>query len=368
MINKFRLIYLLLIAFLAIVLVADEFNLILRYVKYILPLIFIILLIQLRHIRKPDPRLFTFLKVYFVIIAINGLLLFFNDTKLIQFIKEVTFMISPLLLVIFLSTLKLPEEKLITWMMLLPAAIYSFIYAAKILSFFTNSPGLISLFVTSTTSTESQLSFALGLSFLYFLTRKKYRLSAVLFLFVLLSFKRIVVAAALLTLLGHLFIPQSLTERKLGIFRTVQFIGYSTFFVLLVFLFAGTWDSFFSSNAISLNGLTQGRYNGYKVVLSSFDFFSFTGAGLGSTYSFLESINYPMLNLHSDHLKLLIELGVPLYLIWLYYFIRTGTFDKNSFLTVSFFGLVLLTDNISIYFIPLFYYYFIQFLNSNYEA
>lgn len=360
--------YLILVLIVLTTLISDELNLTLRYIKYLLPFILLLALSQGAKIQKPDFRLLNLAVIFFFILTLNSIHIIFRSDGLPQFLKESLFILAPLIFVLLVSTFGKPRQTVVTLLMILPMIGYFATHIVEILVILKSLSSIVGSFVTSSIETESQLSFVLGFSYIYFLTRKRKYLTIISFLFVLLSFKRIVIGSCLLVTLLYFFIPDTFVKKNISLFRLMVFSSTLTLTILLYFLMEGKWNSFFLANEINLNALTQGRYDGYSVVLNQFSYFSFTGSGLGSVANYLDLINYPMLNLHNDHMKYLIEFGLLLYVVWLYSIIRFGIFNMKSLINTSYFMLVLLTDNISIYFMPLFYYYLIQSLNSNVEA
>jgi len=337
----------------------------LKYLKYGLPvLLAVVLLASSKKInfRKSDfkynPRyryLIGLSSFYFLVCSVNLVKGFSNP----RFYQEFYFVLSPLLFALLLFYLR-PAKNYLRAVYLLFWGITAAFIAEKF-PFFLDElrhPSiLVDAFLTSELPTESNYAFEFGLFAIVFLERRNKTYSLLSLLFLLLSFKRIAIAAVFIyvvlalfrKLFGQSFNP---ANRKGLIFLTnCLVVG-----VLFLF-FSGTFDEMIENTfGVSSNFLTQGRYNIYQDIFHHFGHIDFLGFGLGAINTFLSNTGYELVNLHSDVLKVFFELGPVAFVFWIYFFYKWS----NSFLSTClaiYINVLFLTDNVFIYFDVMFVFY-----------
>ena len=220
---------------------------------------------------------------------------------------------------------------------------------------------------------EVNEAFIFGIYSIYFFVQKRRKLCLASILFTLLAGKRIAIGVTLVTLI---VIYISKLIKKQSILTMAYFISIVFSYIYIYMIKYGKLIEIFRQYNID----DTGRNYIYSFVSSYYDFkIGFMGTGIG-----IESIvakNTIFSNLHSDTLKIYIELGFLGYLV--YYLIGFGVYriinKSNKKLAIIYLSIMLysnliyLTDNVSIYYVYLFPIYALIFneficLRRNYNV
>ena len=258
-------------------------------------------------------------------------------SKEINGAKDVFFIASYTLPLLLFSTEKLKVESLF-WL-------YSFFFAISTLD---QKIGQFSI-SDSTTFLESAHSFVYGAFLIYFLIKKKYFLSALSIIIMLVTLKRIALIGALMCIaiwcLPEKF-KNSLTSAK-------SILAFNTIGLLIIFaLTNGSLNELIES--ISGKGaaeFTLGRTYHYIGVVA--DILQnprnlIFGNGAGSAYEkaiFDYSSTTP--NLHSDTLKIFYEAGAICFILFFYFIAKTSS--PTHRILIIYASTLFLTDNVLIY-------------------
>ncbi|PHK24661.1 hypothetical protein VF13_42800, partial [Nostoc linckia z16] len=228
-----------------------------------------------------------------------------------------------------------------------------------------NLPRLIMRFVDALTlsqfETESWMAFPMGLFSLYYIMEKKHGRALLAIACFLLCFKRIAMVGFATSLIAYIvvFILLKKDFRKAVIVRA--FVILNAALIICLFLFI---DGFFTKliyreTGITINHFSQGRFAIYNDAITHFQERIFTGSSLGMTHDFLKYKYTDIEFLHSDILKLILELGIFPFLLWLVGFMYINIFTKKAVCIVLFINILFLSDNVFIYFDTLFLFYII---------
>ena len=216
--------------------------------------------------------------------------------------------------------------------------------------------------------TESWMAFPFGLFSLYYILQKRKLRSIFALLFFVLAFKRIsILAVCLALLIFWFFYKYRKKEFKPNIALIWFIVLNSTLLVVIYSFIQGDFDSIIKDvTGLSPNHFTQGRLRIYTDSVNHFDENLLFGNSLGSTNIFL-SENFPDIHfLHSDILKIILELGIVSYLIWLFVFFKINLVNTKAIPVLIFMNILFLSDNVFIYFDTLFIFYLMIVLyNSN---
>lgn len=224
-----------------------------------------------------------------------------------------------------------------------------------------------SFFITSKTNTESTFALAYGLLFFFFFLEKNWWYSAISFLLVIIGGKRIVLATVVLLAIALPFIYRLFKKKKWLLFLG---IGLFNVFVIsfYIILANGFLDNLiYSATGLSIEYITKGRTSVYSLVIENTGYIKAIGDGLGFTSSILQKSDFILELMHSDILKLYLELGVfglTAYLISIY---LLGLSNVKSLIIVTYINIIMSTGNPLIYFhvMTIFYVIIIFYLRSN---
>ena len=214
----------------------------------------------------------------------------------------------------------------------------------------------------------SDCTFAAGLVWLVYWfygkkkTKKEHRHLAICALFIVLGLKRIQILSLLLVIVVGLFLKSSKSKAfKNTVMNIVSFgvIVVACIYIRLI------------NNDVLLSGWTSldmGRYHLYSFINNFFDFdIRFLGHGYGFSNKFVElNTNFSITVLHSDILRMFVELGFIGFFIWLVYylFLARKKIERNygiEYSYIFFFMTIYLvityfTDNTVNYFATQYFY------------
>jgi len=214
-------------------------------------------------------------------------------------------------------------------------------------------------FIDSESDTETIFAFVYGLLTLLFLKKKDYKYAGMSLLLVSYGGKRIVfLAIALSLIIQKLYLLFPRIRRLIG----WGFAGISLFYISLVRLIIdGSLDSFFTSVfGATANYILKGRVYLFSSILNHFENFSYFGYGVGSTSDYLINgfLNTTLTLLHSEILRLYIEIGLVSSVIWFYTLGKIASFTKESMLFTSYLFILMFSDNVLIYMETVFMVFF----------
>ena len=207
--------------------------------------------------------------------------------------------------------------------------------------FFTIKDILTSGITTWENNTHPWL-FLLFFAYFYQNGEKKYALLNLFFLFI--SFKRIVILGVIT------FLIYNLVQYRGKVLKGLMLLPlFMMPFLPLLLISSEFEDYIYSRTGLYLTHITQGRSAFYDIILQNFPLSILpVGPGRVTEFSVLH-LNYLV---HNDHLKLILELGWPLYLF--------AIFSLKKTLPLPYFALLMVlmaTDNVMIYFYFLFFFF-----------
>lgn len=340
----------------------------LRLLKYFsLPFLFVIAILVRFKINTTNIYLNNELILSFLIMFFGLFFGWIRGNMSSRGLEEGYFIILPLLIVYLINNDNVLKHSNVVLMFLVYSSIYIFSIFSKLILVFKNPSLLIDGFTSSNLPTESSYAFVLGLFVIYFSLENKKWLFIISSIIFLLAFKRI----ALLGVIIVLFIILSNYLFKINKNKFIFPIVFGSILSVLVLISVGSGKfdkEIYNYTGKSANKILMGRQNLYKSAFERFPIEeSILGNGLGSLTTYFkseqkskDSIIGDNLLLHSDLLKIILELGVLVFLIWIYLKTRINIFSSKSLAVFVYLLFLLLTDNVSIYFNVLLVYYFIQ--------
>lgn len=206
----------------------------------------------------------------------------------------------------------------------------------------------LSNLIASDTGYESALFPFIFAFFFYYWLGKSKTFSVVNFIISMIAGKRIVMLGVLIILTYHFCLKYKILNRFLS--SNMFLYSLNVLSVLIFFLFfLGAFNDFiFDTFGVSANALTMGRQSLYEAAFTSnrYDMNSilFMGIGVGNVVRF---IDYDGFLLHNDLLKLIIENGIPITI--LFFFLLYHKVDREAKGFVILWNIFLLTDNTLIY-------------------
>ncbi len=234
-----------------------------------------------------------------------------------------------------------------------------------IISFFLTVGININLNLSYTSFLESKTSsaetnqhpFIFGLFILFFIYKKNYTWFFINLFMLLLSFKRIVFLATLVTIPIVLF-NKSFLNQKYKVFLTIA--------INIIFLFfsyglaTGLFDSLIQEyTGISAGYFTQGRTSLWGTIINYISTnkinLYITGGGLGYINEIMKVQGRNDL-IHNDVLKIIIENGIFIFIAFFYSMYK---YSKYVFLTI-YLNILFFTDNTFVYALVLFFYFLLN--------
>jgi hypothetical protein len=331
-----------------------------RYIKYLLPFFLVFFQsclyskILINKTLKYNIILYTFLLIFNFIVSL------ILDNLQIRFLKEALLIMLPLISALIITGVLTKDlNKFITimfWTYLISFVCYHFLEFLNIVKLVSS---LLKALRSSEIATESWLAFPLGLFSLYFLIEKKKKMFLLAVVFFVFAFKRISIVAFLLSVLIYFLIVYKgyikFNRKKI----TFILIFLNVFFLSIIYFFIdGAFTKYiYRETGLSINHFTQGRFVVYKEALIQFKEGIWYGNALGSTNQFLSLRFKDIAFLHSDILKIIIEFGIILFIIWLLMFLVINLQSKKTLPLLLFLNVLFLSDNVFIYFDTLFIFY-----------
>lgn len=344
-----------------------------RLGKYLLPFVVLFLRPNLTFNYSSSAYLFSFsyikkfLKLYFVIFTFFFLLQLIEYNLNERFFNNLLFVLLPLFFVFtlirFIDPLRIKSYFFL--ISLLTILGYFIQKGQEILNVFLNLDSFFLAFINSNLESESGIySFLLCLLFCYSIVfnKNKYFFNLIIFVLFILSFKRVAIFSVLIFFFFNYFdsISSFILKNKFksSLFYSLIFLGVIIFYFYIT---SGVFDDFFIENfGISINAFLMGRQFLYDYVISQLPINQVFGTGIGSVDSLLLSNSVEVqniTNLHSELLRLFIELGFLFYFIWLFFFSNIFFINKFSISVLFMLSFIFLSDNVFIYFDTMFLVY-----------
>jgi hypothetical protein len=339
-----------------------------RYLKYFLPVVALIIIYKnpnATFTTKGKSNYFTtFLVLYSAIIGyllIKNILL---GELSARFIPNAAFMVAPLVFVAIIVPYFRKEKihQYVIAMLLVNMLVFFYEEGGDFLSVITDLQILKNAIIDSTVPTENHLAFAFGFFVLFFFIERYNRVYQFLaFVIFILCFKRIVIAAVLFCLATYYFlsffrIDVARYRKTLTLVGVVVNIGFVYFTHLLV---SGTFDEVVhEKTGISTDQFLMGRKTFYTEAFEKAGAINWTGLGLGKMDDVIFQFYGSWMNLHSEVLKNYFEFGVIIFVVWLFIFFYKNLFSNKAAIFFLYANILMLTDNVFIYFDVMFYFYF----------
>ena len=207
---------------------------------------------------------------------------------------------------------------------------------------------------------ESPFAFSFGLFAIYFAYRKKWLFSAISIFIMYLANKKIALLALVCCFVLMLLIKIFKYSKK-----CIVGLGLLSFSAYIFYVYS-ILSGFFQEFCIKYGIDTSYRALVYEKIVANIPSNYYLGKGLGATNAMLKLVLEPGLyqwfeNPHNDFLKLFVDLGTVGFIAFLssYFFVfyiawKKGIKKKGFsqlFVIITFFMLLMLTDNVSIYII-----------------
>jgi hypothetical protein len=138
------------------------------------------------------------------------------------------------------------------------------------------------------------------------------------------------------------------------------------FIQVAIVIVDGVYDQYvYEKTGFSLDRLLMGRKTFYSLALDNLGDFSWFGGGIGKIDDIIKDFYGIPINLHSEVLRNYLEFGVILFVLWIVIIFYQATFSIKSTIFLCYLNILLLTDNVFIYFEIMFsFYFFIQLFIS----
>ncbi|PKK36158.1 hypothetical protein BWI96_12130 [Siphonobacter sp. SORGH_AS_0500] len=348
-----------------------------RYAKYALPIVVSFLVLQNKKNRivyeLEMAKLYLKYFLYFYVILYLVYFFFqgvFGNNLSFRSIANALFVILPILTVYLLAPLIKVHRidyyfKYITF---LTIGGYVLEKRESLLNSILEWRQIFSAIEDSSVSSESNLyPFLLSLLLLYsFYYKIGWKYSLLILIFVILGFKRIVLLSILVA-----YCLYKLPFLYRIILSNIKFFSslFSLIAVVIILFYYniadGQYDDYLFNNfGIYTNAFMQGRQNLYALVIKELEKDNLIfGSGVGSVDNILiqygNEINN-VTNLHSELLRWFLELGIIGYTIWLFMFFKSVEYSRYIFIMFIFLFILLITDNVMIYFDYMMYYYILS--------
>lgn len=339
----------------------------LNYLVFPLALLFVFAGSQAKIKIHEERKEFFIYTIFWIAIMISSLLFNFSELSKVRFVKEFYFisasLISVVLLYSFASTDNIARAlKYLLWLSLILAVVAYREAIIDLLKF-----NIIDFLVSSTSDTETILSYFIGVLALYFFLRKDKKLFLLSLFLVLISSKRAVYLGVSVCIIAYYFLKPF--EKKIvnnrnfvAVLFTLLNLAIAYFIFLLV---DGYFDDLIIQHiGVSPNYLFKGRVATYKLVLDYTDGLPLFPKGLGYTNGVLKQLNFPLELMHSDLLKYYIEFGIILSSCLTFLLYKMCARSYSAFIVLLYYIFNSLVGNITIYleFMLIFYVVIVYFI------
>ncbi len=207
--------------------------------------------------------------------------------------------------------------------------------------------------ISSILQTESGSSFLFSLFAMYYFMTKQKRSFFVALIFSIISFKRIALLGLIISISFYTYyFPKQRIIRQRTIL--VFIILFNLLFIYSAYLISYSFtlnDLSTSVFGMGINQITMGRSIMFQTVFEYTGAYSVWGIGLGYSERLLSNRFdvYSISLLHSDILKMYFELGIILFLYWIYNLTKIFSINAKALGMVMMINILFLTDNTLIY-------------------
>lgn len=356
-----------LIGFLLVVLLTNLYYP-LRYIKYLMPLAAMPIYFSYSRIKLSSPSskyYFSILIFYVIIFLFLGTNDYLFSSLSSRYIPNVVFVLSPLLFLIFIQPLFKYEltKKYVLVIFYFNILIFILTEGRDFVSLFSGSISFSNALLASEFPTESNLAYVFGILLLFFILERYpfgYKLAASILL--ILCFKRVVMGAFAISF-GMYWLSDLLkfNPRKYRFFLATVGVLINLLFVSFTSLIVkGEYDNYiYDKTGVSTDRLLMGRKSLYTIAFDQVGDDGWIGKGIGKVDDAIYSVYNLPINLHSEILRNYLEFGIIIFTLWLFVIFYQNTFSIKSFSLFVYLNVLLLTDNVFIYFDIMFYFYFI---------
>jgi hypothetical protein len=353
--------YYIILILLFLQILASGFGSELRYIKYILSFLLMLLIFlpnktRISKILINNMLFYIFLFLTYLIFVVFGI----TDYKYFssRFFAEFFFIISPFFFLIGIESFGFPKSKFIHHFAIINILGFVIICSKGFIELSSLS-SIFNAFISSSLPTESGMAFPLGLFTLYFYLNRQKTMFIILLVFFLLAFKRVAILALIISFISHFIIPKlkNNESQRFKITLTAFLALANLAFIKIVLLFSdGYFDDLIKDyTGLSSNAFSMGRMTLFSEIFEILNRIPFFGSGIGSTFVILKGESL----LHSDTLKLFIELGPLFFVIWVVAFYIMNLKKNQAIPILLFTNILFLTDNVIIYFDTMIVFYLI---------
>jgi hypothetical protein len=307
---------------------------------------------------------YTFIIFYSVVILYLLILNLTNKDLSGRFFPNAIFILSPLLFTAFILPYFNADKlhKYVRAVLFINIGIFFYEEGSDFFAVVKNLQLLKSAIISSEFPTENNLAYVFGFLVIYLFIEKYPRWYQILaFIFFVLCFKRIVIAAVFASCMAY--IVMSLFRIRITRYRkflTLLGVAVNLLFIKFTHLIVtGEFDAFvFEKTGFSTDRFTMGRKTFYSEAYEEAGTISWSGLGLGKMDDILYNFYGIPINLHSEVLKNYFEFGVIIFVVWLCLIFYKNLFSNKAAVIFLYFNILILTDNVFIYFEIMFYFYF----------
>lgn len=340
----------------------------LRYLKYGLPLLPVMLYAMRRNDLKVEKVVLqyytTFLAFYSIIIAyllVQNTV--FQDVSA-RFLPNTIFILSPLLFIFFLLPFFNPDkiDHYVKIILIINIGVFLFEEGGDLIAVLANLMAIPEAIRSSELATESNLAYVFGFFVLYFVIEKYNKWYIIIAsIFFILCFKRIVIASVVVSLVTYFIISflkinVSNHRKKIAILAILVNLLYIQFAHLIA---SGIFDLWIlEKTGFNADRFLMGRKTLYATAFNEFGSFTWWGTGLGKIDDAMQDFFGVAINLHSEIIKNYFEFGIILFTVWLFILFYKNLFSNKAAIPLLYFNVLILTDNVFIYFEIMFYFYF----------
>jgi len=348
-------------------LVLSSIYLPLRYLRYFLPVIPFLFFLSSKKELTLDMSVFKYYAIFIFMYSCIVLLLFlqniFFTTLSYRFVPNAIFILSPLLFIVVGAHYfnKNYIDRYVYLILLVNIFLFFYEEGSDLLNVLTDLSILKSAFITSIIPTESNLAYVFGfLAIYFFITNKNIALKIIPVIFFFLCFKRIAIVAVLLCIV--LYYVLNYFNVSVAKHRTkLAFLGVLINFLyvrITAMIVSGTFDKLvMDATGFSTDRFLMGRKQFYTQVFSRAQS-NWFGLGLGKVDDIMfDYMKFPI-NLHSEVLRVFFEFGVIVFVVWLFVLFYQNLFSNKSAVFLVYFNILILTDNVFVYFDVMVYFYF----------
>lgn len=221
----------------------------------------------------------------------------------------------------------------------------------------------------STSTFESSVAFPFALLACFFILQSRWLLAGLCTLLVFLALKRIAIIAIIVTLIAR-FIPKKLRKILVNPYLVIA-ASISILYLSIHFAYGGFDEQIKDFFDRAPNDLSKGRqrlwYDALTSLHYSFTDFILYGAGIGKAVTAIkQSYGVDRLLLHNDLLTLLLEYGLIVCILFIFYHLKQKTYNQRIVALALL--IMLITDNVIIYQHVMLTYMLIQFQLARKES